>query len=298
MDGRRHLRLPVLWELVGERYIRTPQDRHQPYIPQSLSCDLCQQLAQVTRTFEYFDRRPSQCTGYLTHLFKKNHRTSEGVCRHSLPKDVRLRYTMRARTGARPATTSTTIFPKEQLMVFLLLKRLMYSQVRGLRTRFLQWTRPFTSSLPLQTLADLGRSKSELVAENALLRHQLIILKRQVKRPACTKADRLLLVLLARVVRPWKQALFIVQPETRLARAAGALPPGLETKVKDCFSFSEGIRRNHRLDQADQGFTPRVFLAHLDVEYLPLVHGTEDGVHLVGAVALGLLLHTVPPNLG
>jgi hypothetical protein len=109
-------------------------------------------------------------------------------------------------------------------MVFLLLKRLMYSQVRGLRTRFLQWTRPFTSSLPLQTLADLGRSKSELVTENALLRHQLIILKRQVKRPACTKADRLLLVLLARVVRPWKQALFIVQPETRLALASGALP--------------------------------------------------------------------------
>ncbi len=136
-------------------------------------------------------------------------------------------------------------------MVFLLLKRLMYSQVRGLRTRFLQWTRPFTSSLPLQTLTDLGRSKSELVAENALLRHQLIILKRQVKRPACTKADRLLLVLLARVVRPWKQALFIVQPETRLALASGALPPGLETKVKDCFSFAEGIRRNHRLDQAD-----------------------------------------------
>jgi putative transposase len=101
-------------------------------------------------------------------------------------------------------------------MVFLLLKRLMYSQVRGLRTRFLQWIRPFTSSLPLQTLADLGRSKSELVAENALLRHQLIILKRQVKRPACTKADRLLLVLLARVVRSWKQALFIVQPETLL----------------------------------------------------------------------------------
>ncbi len=40
-------------------YIRTPQDRHQPYIPQSLSCDICQQLAQVTHTFEYFDRRPS-----------------------------------------------------------------------------------------------------------------------------------------------------------------------------------------------------------------------------------------------
>jgi hypothetical protein len=37
-----------------------------------------------------------------------------------------------------------------------------------------------------------------------------------VKRPACTKTDRMLLVLLARLVRTWKQALFIVQPETLL----------------------------------------------------------------------------------
>jgi transposase InsO family protein len=70
--------------------------------------------------------------------------------------------------------------------------------------------------LLLGTIADLGRSKSELMAGNALLRQQLIVLRRQVKRPACRKADRLLLVLLARVVRTWKQALFIVQPETLL----------------------------------------------------------------------------------
>jgi len=44
----------------------------------------------------------------------------------------------------------------------------------------------------------------------------VIILRRQVKRPACTKTDRMLLVILARVVRTWKQALFIVQPETLL----------------------------------------------------------------------------------
>jgi putative transposase len=43
-----------------------------------------------------------------------------------------------------------------------------------------------------------------------------MILHRQVKRPACTKTDRLLLVLLARTVRSWKQALVIVQPETVL----------------------------------------------------------------------------------
>ena len=94
-------------------------------------------------------------------------------------------------------------------------------QLRGvcldvLHSRFLRWTKPLISSLLLETLADLGRSKAELIAENALLRQQLIILSRQVKRPACSRRDRTLLVLLARLVRSWQQALFIVQPETLL----------------------------------------------------------------------------------
>ena len=50
---------------------------------------------------------------------------------------------------------------------------------------------------------DLARGKSALVAENALLRQQLILLRRQVKRPVCTKTDRILLVILARAVRTW-----------------------------------------------------------------------------------------------
>jgi putative transposase len=95
-------------------------------------------------------------------------------------------------------------------------KRLVGTSVNVLRTRFVPWTKPLTSSLPLGTVADLARSKAELLAENALLRQQLIILKRQVKRPACTKRDRILLVLLARAVRLWKQTLFLVQPETLL----------------------------------------------------------------------------------
>ena len=66
------------------------------------------------------------------------------------------------------------------------------------------------------TLADMTRGKSELLAENALLRHQLIILRRQVKHPVYLKTDRFLLVVLARMVRTWKQALFLVQPETLL----------------------------------------------------------------------------------
>src|SRR5215472_5881602 len=88
--------------------------------------------------------------------------------------------------------------------------------LRSFHHRFVAWTKPNTTSLLLLTLTDLARSKSELVAENALLRQQLIILRRQVKRPACTKTDRMLLVLLVRMVRTWKQALFIVQPQTLL----------------------------------------------------------------------------------
>jgi putative transposase len=109
------------------------------------------------------------------------------------------------------------IFLKEQIIVILSrLKWLVSPPVKVLRARFLQWTTLLISSLPLETLADLARSKPELIAENALLRQQLIILKRQVKRPRCTKTDRILLVLLARLVRTWQQTLLIVQPETLL----------------------------------------------------------------------------------
>jgi putative transposase len=75
------------------------------------------------------------------------------------------------------------------------LQRLKNGCLDAVSSRFARWTKPLTSSLPLQSLADLSRSKPELIVENALLRQQLIILKRQVKRPACTKTDRMLLVL-------------------------------------------------------------------------------------------------------
>jgi putative transposase len=96
------------------------------------------------------------------------------------------------------------------------IKRLTRMCLQALHHRFVDWTKPTNTSLLVGTVSDLARSKSELVAENALLRKPLIILRRQVKRPAFTKTDRMLLVLLARMVRAWKQALFIVQPETLL----------------------------------------------------------------------------------
>jgi putative transposase len=86
----------------------------------------------------------------------------------------------------------------------------------GLYQLLTQWTKPTNCSPVAGTLTDLARTKADLVAENALLRQQLIILRRQVKRPACSRTDRLLLVLLARAVSSWKQAPYIVQPDTLL----------------------------------------------------------------------------------
>src|SRR5215472_16682027 len=100
--------------------------------------------------------------------------------------------------------------------VLTYLLRLLNSCWDALTSRLTRWTKPHISSLPLATLTDLGRSKSELIAENAFLRQQLIILQRQVKRPSFTKTDRLLLVLLSRLVRTWQQTLLIVQPEMLL----------------------------------------------------------------------------------
>jgi len=86
----------------------------------------------------------------------------------------------------------------------------------GLRHRVLAATKPATAVPLAGALADLRRSKPELLAENALLRQQLLVRRRSVTRPRCRPTDRTLLVLLASRVRAWRQALLIVQPDTLL----------------------------------------------------------------------------------
>ena len=82
--------------------------------------------------------------------------------------------------------------------------------------RLKHWSQPTTFSLVSGITSDLIRSRTDLLIENAMLRQQLIILNRQVKRPLVTKQDRLWMVLLARCTRFWKQAVLVVQPETVL----------------------------------------------------------------------------------
>ncbi|MDP9373565.1 MAG: hypothetical protein M3Q65_14160 [Chloroflexota bacterium] len=82
--------------------------------------------------------------------------------------------------------------------------------------RLRAFLKPATGTPVGGALGDLGRTKAELVAENALLRQQLVVLRRQVKRPVLSPADRLRLILLARLACGWQAALLIVQPATLL----------------------------------------------------------------------------------
>jgi hypothetical protein len=72
------------------------------------------------------------------------------------------------------------------------------------RLRIRQWTRAVTTGLVTGILSDSTRSRADLITENALLRQQLIVLRRQVKRPQLTQFDRIRLVLLARFTRFWQ----------------------------------------------------------------------------------------------
>ena len=85
-----------------------------------------------------------------------------------------------------------------------------------LEPHYLRWTQ-LPQSLPSLGFAmDLPRSRSELLLENALLRQQLLILRRQVKRPRLTRTDPLSLLLLASRLRNWKHLLLILKPDTLL----------------------------------------------------------------------------------
>jgi putative transposase len=94
-------------------------------------------------------------------------------------------------------------------------------------------------------IADLIRSRAELIAENVLLRQQLIVASRGVKRPGFRGYERGLLVLLARLLPHWRDALLLIKPETvlrwhragfrlfwrRKSRSAGAREPRLAPDV-------------------------------------------------------------------
>jgi hypothetical protein len=71
-------------------------------------------------------------------------------------------------------------------------------------------------SLLVSALLDLCRPRATLMAENALLRHQFIVLQRAVPKARLRPGDRLVAVALAAITPTWRSVLRIVQPATLL----------------------------------------------------------------------------------
>ena len=63
-------------------------------------------------------------------------------------------------------------------------------------------------------LADTARSRSDLLLENAVLRHQIVVLRRQTRRPRLTNLDRVRLLIAARLLPSWRRSIAIIQPQT------------------------------------------------------------------------------------
>jgi len=103
-----------------------------------------------------------------------------------------------------------------RLQLFASIRRAISVHLEALDRRFIRWTTLSTVRQGGALASDLTRSRSALIAENALLRQQLIVLHRQVACPRLRPLDRLLLVLLASKTRSWRSALLLVQPDTLL----------------------------------------------------------------------------------
>ena len=107
--------------------------------------------------------------------------------------------------------------------------------------------RPASASVLVTAVLDMSRSKADLIAENALLRHQLALLKRQSKRPRSAPADRLSLLVMAKLTKTWRQALLIVQPATLL-----------RTPSEGCSWHREGFRLFGKWKSRKRGCPPRI----------------------------------------
>ena len=82
-----------------------------------------------------------------------------------------------------------------QIITELLRKNFAFS-VRYLK----KFSRPVNRSVGGGAAIDATRSKKELIAENALLRQQVAILRRNQKRPKLSNWDRFKLICLARLI--------------------------------------------------------------------------------------------------
>ncbi len=77
-----------------------------------------------------------------------------------------------------------------------------------------RWLVPIDDVAP--ALTDAIRSRRHLLVENAVLRHQIVVLRRRSPRPNLTTLDRFRILLGASLLPGWQRAVAIVRPDTVL----------------------------------------------------------------------------------
>ena len=87
---------------------------------------------------------------------------------------------------------------------------------RGVGRAIKAIVKPASETVVGGVVQDIVHTKAEVVAENALLRQQLLIARRGVKRLAIRRHERLLMVFLSALNRAWRAALHLIQPNTLL----------------------------------------------------------------------------------
>jgi len=208
----------------------------------------------ISRSVHWLIGHP--CAGYVGHPFRKSAcctRWNKPPCRSMCDAS-----TINNVHSARSLWPSVYFHEEEVQFVgcmFTSIKQRICSSYHALQACFSRWTKPSTTSLVLGTLADMTRGTSELLTENALVRHQLVILRRHIKRPVCRKRDRLLLVLLARMVRTWKQALFFVQEDDASSASIVSSSCVLEAHIEGACEKAEAFARDDHFDEGDGSTT-------------------------------------------
>src|SRR6187200_2794066 len=110
----------------------------------------------------------------------------------------------------------------------------------------------------LAVLASLFKSKSQLEAENAALRHQLIVLRRKVQgRVRLTNNDRWFFIQLYRWFPSILPVVTIIRPETRSCDGIGpAFAPILALEVAPPGKAAANRDEPPRVDPADEHREP------------------------------------------
>ena len=93
------------------------------------------------------------------------------------------------------------------------LRRLCATTIKAVRATVFEGLRP-RPNVAFGFIGDAFRSRDALLAENALLRQQLVVAQRHVNKPVLRRHERAVMVGLSAIVDSWRDVVLLVKPDT------------------------------------------------------------------------------------